>query len=114
VKELRECGIELDRPERPPVKLIFDKPAEGFINIDEKIKKDIIQKNVKVFERLLNGAYSNQFKINDLLKEQVIIEVYDRLEDNVYGTKSAVYGTYKLVILKDDIVVISNDKGKHE
>ena len=114
VKELRECGIELDRPERPPVKFIFDKPAEGFINIDEKIKKDIIHKNVKVFEKLLNGAYSNEFMIENILKEKVILEVHDGLKDNVYGTKSPTYGSFMLVFLTTQKVRLINNNKNHE
>jgi ribosomal protein S27AE len=35
VGELKESGIEIDRPERPPLKLLYEPSEKDFRNIDE-------------------------------------------------------------------------------
>jgi hypothetical protein len=55
IKELKEDGIEIDRPKRPPLKLLYEPSEKDFRNIDEGIKETLLSRNIKLLNELLDG-----------------------------------------------------------
>lgn len=107
VKELKERGISIDRPKRPPMKLIFEQNDKSYKNVDLSIKNSYIKRNIKILNLILNDSISIVVKEEVLKNQGFIFEMHDKIIDNFHGSKSPIYGEIMLVWDTDEDIRIS-------
>jgi ribosomal protein S27AE len=108
IKALKESGIELERPNRPPLKFLFEPSVKDSRNIDEGIKETLLSRNIKLLYELLDGAKKKIVNQEQLENIGFEFESFEKMETNLYGTKSPIYGEIKLTWLSDGKVEIIN------
>lgn len=108
VKELNEDGYELERPKRPPLKLLFEPSEKDFRNIDEGIKETLFSRNVKLLNELLDGEKKKIVNYEQLKKIGFLFESFEKIESNEFGSKSPIYGEIQLTWLSEYKVEIIN------
>lgn len=108
IKEFKESGIELERPKRPPAKLLFEPSEKDFRNIDEGIKETLLSRNVKLLNELLDGEKKKIVNYEQLKNIGFLFESFEKIETNESGSKSPIYGEIQLTWLSEYKVEIIN------
>ena len=106
VKELKKCGIALERPERPPLKLLFEPSEKNFRNIDEVIKDTLLDRKIKILENVLRESDVEVISWKELQKLGFTLDEYDEITQNEYGTRSPKYNNIQLVWLEENKIEI--------
>jgi hypothetical protein len=106
VKELKEVGIEIERPKRPPLKLLFEPSEKNFRNIDKAIKETLLDRKIKILENVLRESDAEVISWKELQKLGFTLDEYDEITENEYGTKSPLYKNIQLVWLEENKVEI--------
>jgi len=106
VDELRKCGLEMERPERPPLKLLFEPSVKNFRNIDEAIQDTVLNRKIKILEKVLGGLESEIISWEELQKLGFTLDEFDEMVKNEYGTRSPQYKNIQLVWLEENKVEI--------
>jgi len=106
VDELRKCGIELERPERPPLKLFIEPSLKNFRNIDEEIQDILLNRKIKILEKVLGELDSEIISWKGLQNLGFTFDEYDIIIENDYGTRSPVYKNIQLIWLEENKVKI--------
>lgn len=110
VKELKENGIEMERPKRPPLKLLFKPEHKDFRNIDEGIKETLLNRKIKILEKVLGESDSKNIAWNELENLGFTLNDYDEFTVNEHGTKSPTYGEFQLIRIDEYEIIIKKQK----
>ncbi|MBU3661527.1 MAG: hypothetical protein FGM14_16815 [Flavobacteriales bacterium] len=97
INELRENGIEIERPERPPLKLLFEPENKDFRNIDDEILKTILNRKIQILNDVLGENDSKTINWDELQKRGFQIDNEDKFITNDYGTLSPLYDDIFLI-----------------
>lgn len=108
LKELKEDGFELERPKRPPLKLLYEPSEKDFRNIDEGIKETLLSRNIKLLYELLDGEKKKIVNYEQLKNIGFLFESFGKIETNKTGSKSPIYGEIQLTWLSEYKVEIIN------
>jgi hypothetical protein len=108
VKELKEDGFELERPKRPPMKLLYEPSEKNFRNIDEGIKETLLSRNIKLLNELLDGEKKKIVNCEQLENIGFEFESFEKMETNESGSKSPIYGEIRLTWISENKVEIIN------
>lgn len=106
VKELNEDGFELERPKRPPLKLLFEPSDKDFRNIDEGIKETLLNRKIKILEKVLGESVSKNIAWDELEKLGFTLDTTDEFTLNDFGSKSPTYGKIQLIRYEGNIMKI--------
>lgn len=110
VEELKKCGVELERPDRPPLKLMFEPSAKNSRNIDEVIQDTLLNRKIKILEQVLKDSESRIISWTKLQKLGFTLDEYDEISENEYGTRSPQYKNIQLIWLEEDKIEIKKLK----
>jgi hypothetical protein len=110
VKELKESGIEIDRPKRPPLKLFLESVEKNFRNIDEGIKKALLNRKIKILEKVLGESDSKNITWDKLENLGFTLDSYDKFTINEYGTRSPTFDFIQLIWLDENELIIKKLK----
>lgn len=106
VKELKEVGIEIERPKRPPLKLLFEPSEKTFRNIDEAIQDTVLNRKINILEQFLNDSDSRIISWDELQSLGFTLDEFDEIIENEYGTRSPKYKKIQLVWLEENKIEI--------
>lgn len=110
-KELLEFGVEIKRPERPPLKLLFEPENKDYKNLDAEIAKTLLNRKIKILQDILGNQKSKLTNWKTLQNLGFKIDDQDRFIKNNFGTKSPIYGNiYLLWHTDNDIELIKQNK----
>jgi hypothetical protein len=110
VKEMKELGIEIDRPKRPPLKLLFEPSDKDFRNIDEGIKETLLNRKIKILEKVLGESDSKDIAWTELENLGFTIDSLDEFTINEYDTRSPTYGAFQLIWKTENEIIIKKIK----
>lgn len=110
IKEFKESGIELERPKRPPLKLLFEPSEKDFRNIDEGIKETLLNRKIKILEKVLGESVSKEIAWDELEKLGFTLDSSDEITLNEFGTQSPTYGKFQLIRHEGNIMKIKKLK----
>ena len=110
VKEMKELGIEIDRPKRPPLKLLFEPSEKDFRNIDDGIKETLLNRKIKILEKILGSSDSKDIAWTELENLGFTVDSYDEFTINEHGTRSPTYGAFQLIWISENEIIIKKLK----
>ncbi|MBU3661282.1 MAG: hypothetical protein FGM14_15535 [Flavobacteriales bacterium] len=110
VSELKESGIEIERPKRPPLKLLFEPSDKDFRNIDEGIKETLLNRKIKILEKVLGESESKDIAWDELENLGFTLDTTDEFTLNEFGTQSPTYGKIQLIRHEGNIMKIKKLK----
>lgn len=110
LKELKEDGIEIERPKRPPLKLLVEPSEKDFRNIDESIKETLLNRKIKILEKVLGELDSKDITWNELENLGFTLDSIDEITLNEFGTQSPTYGKIQLIRLSENKIRVTKLK----
>ena len=110
VNELKESGIEIDRPERPPLKLLYEPSEKDFRNIDEGIKETLLNRKIRILEKVLGESDSKDIAWDELENLGFTLDTTDEFTLNDFGSQSPTYGKIQLIRHEGNIMKIKKLK----
>lgn len=110
LKGLKEDGFELDRPNRPPLKLLFEPSDKDFRNIDEGIKETLLNRKIKILEKVLGESESKDIAWDELENLGFTLDTTDEFTLNDFGSQSPTYGKIQLIRHEGNIMKIKKLK----
>lgn len=110
VKELKDNGFEIEQPKRPPLKLLFETSDKDFRNIDDSIKETLLNRKMKILEKVLGESDSKNIKWTNLENLGFTLDTYDEFTVNEFGTKSPTYGEFQLIWIDEYELLIKKLK----
>jgi hypothetical protein len=110
IKEFKESGIEIERPERPPLKLLFEPSEKDFRNIDEGIKETLLNRKIKILEKVLGGLDSKDIAWTELENLGFTVDSFDEFTINENGTRSPTYEDFQLIWMDENELIIKKLK----
>jgi hypothetical protein len=110
VKLLKDNGVEIDRPKRPPLKLLFETSEKDFRNIDDSIKETLLNRKMKILEKVLGESDSKNIKWANLENLGFTLDTYDEFTVNEFGTRSPTYGEFQLIWIDEYELLIKKLK----
>lgn len=109
LKELKEDGFKLDRPKRPPLKLLFEPSEKDFRNIDEAIKETLLHRKIEILEQVLGEADSKRISLTELEELGFMIDDTDEFIINEFETRSPKFGNIILIFHTENNVEIKKN-----
>jgi hypothetical protein len=92
------------------LKLLYEPSEKDFRNIDEGIKETLLNRKIKILEKVLGESDSKDIAWTELENLGFTIDSLDEFTINEYDTRSPTYGAFQLIWITENEIIIKKIK----